>query len=84
MYVYVIPFSLHRGLFDMSLGSDGFAPYLLGDSGYSFLPWLVFHRATNHSSLETLYDCKLWRGCVAENAFGILKKTWCNSLRNKA
>ena len=65
-------------LFPPSLGRDGFAPYLLGDSGYPNLPWLVTpHRGNNLTMLEALYNKKLRRGRgVVENAFGILKATW--------
>ena len=60
------------------LGRDGFPPYLLGDSGYPNLPWLVTpHRGNNLTMLEALYNRKLRRGRgVVENAFGILKTTW--------
>ena len=65
-------------LFPPTLGRDGFPPYLLGDSGYPNLPWLVTpHRGNNLTMLETLYNRKLRRGRgVVENAFGILKTTW--------
>jgi hypothetical protein len=65
-------------LFPPSLGRDGFPPYLLGDSGYPNLPWLVTpHRGNNLTMLEALYNRKLRRGRgVVENAFGILKMTW--------
>ena len=65
-------------LFPPTLGRDGFPPYLLGDSGYPNLPWLVTpHRGNNLTMLEALYNRKLRRGrCVVENAFGILKTTW--------
>ena len=65
-------------LFPPTLGRDGFPPYLLGDSGYPNLPWLVTpHRGNNLTILEALYNRKLRRGRgVVENAFGILKSTW--------
>ena len=65
-------------LFPPSLGREGFPPYLLGDSGYPNLPWLVTpHRGNNLTMLEALYNMKLRRGRrVVENAFGILKMTW--------
>jgi hypothetical protein len=58
---------------------DGFTPYLLGDSGYPLLPWLMVpHRnARNCTVLERLYNKKLRKGrCVVKNAFGILKQTF--------
>ena len=65
-------------LFPPSLDREGFPPYLLGDSGYPNLPWLVTpHRGNNLTMLEALYNRKLRRGRgVVENAFGILKMTW--------
>ena len=65
-------------LFPPSLGRDGFPPYLLGDSGYPNLPWLVTpHRGNNLTMLRALYNRKLRRGRgVVKNAFGILKTTW--------
>jgi hypothetical protein len=58
---------------------DGFPPYLLGDSGYPFLLWLMTPHRThcNSTIIESLYNRKLKRGCgIVENAFGILKQTW--------
>ena len=58
---------------------DGFPPYLLGNSGYPLLPWLMTpHRnVRNPTVLESLYNRKLRRGrVVVENAFGILKQSW--------
>ena len=65
-------------LFSPSQGRDGFPPYLLSDSGYPNLHWLVTpHRGNNLTILEALYNGKLRRGRgVVENAFSILKATW--------
>jgi hypothetical protein len=63
----------------MLLMASGFSPYLLGDSGYPLIPWLMIpHKnVRNLSVLETLFNKKLRRGrCVVENAFGILKQTF--------
>lgn len=44
-------------LFDASQGREGFPPYLLGDSGYPLLPWLIVpHRGQNNTILESLYN----------------------------
>jgi hypothetical protein len=71
-------------LFPPSLGRDGFSPYILGDSGYPNLPWLVIpHHDNNLTILEPLYNIKLRKGRgVVENAFGILKATWRELLGN--
>jgi hypothetical protein len=66
-------------LFDPRLGIDGFLPYLLGDSGYPLLSWLMvphwLHRRL--SVIEAVFNRRLRAGrCVVENAFGILKQTW--------
>jgi hypothetical protein len=71
--------AISENLFDAHHGVDGFSPYLLGDSGYPLLPWLMVpHRNTrNLSVLETLFNRKLRKGrCMVENAFGILKQTF--------
>ena len=70
--------SMTGALLDSSQGREGFPPYLLGDSGYPLLPWLMIpHRGENLTILEALYNRKLRRGRgVVENAFGILKETW--------
>jgi hypothetical protein len=66
-------------LFDAHYVMDGFSPYLLGDSGYPLLPWLMVpHKnVRNFTVLETLFNRKLRKGrCMVENAFGILKQTF--------
>jgi hypothetical protein len=71
--------AMHENLFDVRFSMDGFLPFLLGDSGYPLLPWLMTpHRGHNQPTiLESLYNKKLRRGRgVVENAFGILKQTW--------
>jgi hypothetical protein len=71
--------AMSQNLFDSRYVVHGFSPYLLGDSGYPLLPWLMVpHRnVRNLSVLETLFNRKLRRGhCVVENAFGILKQTF--------
>lgn len=68
-----------ENIFDAYYTMDGFIPYLLGDSGYLLLPWLmVLHINTqNFTVLENVFYRKLRKGrCVVENAFGILKQTF--------
>jgi hypothetical protein len=70
---------MFENLFDAHHGIDGFSLYLLGDSGYFLLPWLMVHHKNvrNLSMLETLFNRKLRTGrYVVENAFGILKQTF--------
>ena len=70
---------MHTLLWDSSLAFDGFSPYLLGDSRYPVLPWLVVpHRGRGNLSVaEGLFNKRLSRGrVVIENAFGILKQTF--------
>ena len=71
--------AMHGNLFDRVNGDDGFSPFLIGDSGYPLLPWLMVpHRGPGQLSLaEELFNRRLRRGrCVVENAFGILKQTF--------
>jgi hypothetical protein len=68
-----------QNLFDARDTVEGFSPYLLGDSSYPLLPWLMVpHKnVRNLSVLDTLFNRKLKKGhCVVENAFGILKQTF--------
>jgi hypothetical protein len=69
---------MQENLFDVRYSMDGFPPFLLGDSGYPLLPWLMTpHRGHIHTVIESLYNWKLRRGWgVVEKAFGILKQTW--------
>jgi hypothetical protein len=71
--------AMHENLFDLRHAVDGFPPFLLRDSGYPLLPWLMTpHRGQRQFTvLESLYNRKLRQGRgVVENAFGILKQTW--------
>ena len=71
--------AMSKNLFDARHAMEGFSPYLLGDSGYPLLPWLMVPHKNerNLSLLETLFNKKLRKGrCVVENAFGILKQTF--------
>jgi hypothetical protein len=66
-------------LWDARNSVEGFSPYLLGDSGYPLLSWLMVpHRnGRNLTLLERLFNKKMRKGhCVVENAFGILKQTF--------
>jgi hypothetical protein len=66
-------------LFDVGHVMEGFSPYLLGDSAYPVLPWLMtpHKNVRNLTVTETLFNQRLRRGrCVVENAFGILKQTF--------
>jgi hypothetical protein len=70
--------AMHENLFDVRFSMDGFLPFLLGDSGYPLLPWLMTpHRGHNQPTiLESLYNKKLRRGRgVVEKCIGILKHT---------
>lgn len=71
--------AMHENLFDTRYGLDGFSPYLIGDSGYPLIPWLMVphwvHR--RFTVLESMFNRSLRVGrCVVENAFGIPKQTW--------
>ena len=73
----------HRGdkgiLWDRVHVFNGFTPYLLGDSGFPLLPWLMVpHRRTSTLSVATqLFNRKLNRGrVVVENMFAFLKHTF--------
>jgi hypothetical protein len=69
--------AMHGNLFDVRSNMDGFPPYLIGDSGYPLLPWLMTPHKNhcNPNVIESLFSRKLCRGrIVVENAFGILKQ----------
>lgn len=75
--------ALYENLFDARFGLEGFSPYLIGDSGYPLMSWLMVpHRVHRRFTvLESLFNRRLRAGrCVVENAFGILKQTWCELL----
>ena len=70
---------MHSTLWDPAISFEGFSPYLLADSGYPVLPWLMVpHRGPGNLPIaDTLFNRKLRRGrCVVENAFGILKQSF--------
>ena len=70
---------MHSTLWDPAISFEGFPPYLLADSGYPVLPWLMVpHRGPGNLPIaDTLFNRKLHRGrCVVENAFGILKQSF--------
>ena len=65
-------------LFNVEYNQDNFAPYLIGDKGYSLLPLLKTPLCNlpmgRQSVVERLFNRKLRkRRTVVENAFGILK-----------
>lgn len=71
--------AMHNNLFHRRNSVDGFAPFLLGDSGYPLLPWLMVPvRGPGRLTVaEELFNRRLRRGrCVVENSFGILKQTF--------
>jgi hypothetical protein len=71
--------AMSENIFDARHAVEGFSPYLVGNSGYPLLPWLMVpHKnVRNLSLLETLFNWKLRKGrCVVKNAFGILKQTF--------
>jgi hypothetical protein len=66
----------NKNLFDPHTGIDGFSPYLLGNSSYPLLPWLMVPHCLHRrlSILESVFNRRLRLGwCIVENAFGILK-----------
>ena len=68
-----------ENLFDPRYSMDGFVPFLLGESGYSSLPWLMVPVQQRHqlSVLKELFNCNLRKDrCVVENTFGIWKQTF--------
>lgn len=70
---------MHNNLFDRQNAVDRFAPFIIGDSGYPLLLWLMVpHRGLGQLSVAgQLFNRRLRRGrCVVKNAFGILKETF--------
>ena len=70
---------MHGTLWDAGVSFEGFSPYILGDSGYPLLPWLLVpHRGQGNMPVaDSLFNRKLRRGRgIVENAFGILKQTF--------
>ena len=68
---------MHGSLWDSTLSFQGFSPYLLADSGYPLLPWVMvpYKGFGNLPLVDTYFNRKLNRGCgVVENTFGILKQ----------
>jgi hypothetical protein len=71
--------AMHDNLFDARFGVDGFAFYLLDDSGYLLLLWLMVpHRGHGQFLIaDSLFNRRLRQGrCVVEDAFGIMKQTF--------
>lgn len=73
----------HRGqrgqLWDSSYTFNGFLPFLIGDSGYPLLSWLMVpnRRHENMSIANALFNRRLSRGRgVVENAFALLKQSF--------
>ena len=70
---------MHGRLWDAGVSFDGFSPYLIGDSGYPLLSWLLVpHRGQGNMTMaDSLFNRKLRRGRgIVENVFGILKQTF--------
>lgn len=70
---------MHGTLWDSAASFHGFPPYLLADSGYPLLPWIMVpHAGQGHMPIaDALFNRKLRRGRgVVENAFGILKQSF--------
>ena len=70
--------TMHNTLWETT-SFQGFSPFLLGDSGYPLLPWLMVPHPghVNMPVADRLFNKKLRRGCcVVENAFGILKQSF--------
>ena len=74
-------------LFYEGMNVNGFTPYLLGDARYPLKQWLMalyrhaLGRADARSVVDRLYSKRLSRGrSVIENAFGILKQSFCELL----
>ena len=66
-------------LFDAGHVMEGFSPYLLGNSGYPIMPWLMtpYKHVRDFTVIEILFNHRLKRGhCVVENAFGLMKQTF--------
>jgi len=70
--------AMHNNLFDIQNAVDGFSPFIIRDSGYSLLPWLmVLHRGKGQLNVvEELFNRRLLKGrWVVKNAFSILKQS---------
>lgn len=68
-----------NALWDAGASFNGFSPYLLGNTGYPLLPWLmVRHRQHGQLSMaDALFNEKMCRGRgVVENAFALLKQSF--------
>jgi len=66
----------HNTFWDATNSFEGFSLYLLINSRYPFLPWLIVpHKGHGNMPIaDLLFNKKLRRGCgVVENAFGIRK-----------
>jgi hypothetical protein len=72
-----------NNMFEAGHVMDGFLSFILGNSGYPVLPWLVMpHKnVMNLTIIEILFNRRLKHGrCVVLNAFGILEQTFCELL----